>query len=317
MNPPLVSIIIPCYNAIDFIEEAVQSALNQTYPRKEIIVVDDGSTDGSLSLIWNFGNKIRWETGPNRGGGAARNVGLKMARGDFVQFLDADDLLDSNKLEMDVNALQTTQAELVYSGWRQFCIETPDLVTNYSVSSRSNDTIIIALQWQHISTNSALINKDALLAIDGFREDLPCCQDRDLYIRLACSCSKFTHIRKTLHTVRRRKTSVSRNELQVRVVLYQLLVNLYQELAMTGRLNNARKEAFAGLVAGGARRLVLLQNIDIAKEHFSTAFRMHPSGGLGTAYGRSYLFARLLGPILTDKLINSVRRFLRQSTRSY
>ena len=73
---PSISVIIPCWNAEKWIARAIQSVLDQDYPNKEIIVIDDGSTDGSLEIIKSFGDKIRWETGPNRGACAARNTGL-------------------------------------------------------------------------------------------------------------------------------------------------------------------------------------------------------------------------------------------------
>jgi glycosyltransferase involved in cell wall biosynthesis len=69
MNNPLVSIIIPCYNAEEYVSEAIESALRQTYSNKEVIVIDDGSTDGSLDVIRSFGSRVRWETGPNSGAG--------------------------------------------------------------------------------------------------------------------------------------------------------------------------------------------------------------------------------------------------------
>ena len=86
-----VSILIPCYNAEKWIAQCIESALNQTYANKEVIVVDDGSTDGSLDIIKNFGDKIRWETSPNRGGNAARNRLLELSSGEWLQSLDADD----------------------------------------------------------------------------------------------------------------------------------------------------------------------------------------------------------------------------------
>ena len=73
MLDALVSILIPCYNAERWIAAAIESALEQTWPRKEVIVVDDGSTDHSLSIIKRYGEEIRWETGPNGGGNVARN----------------------------------------------------------------------------------------------------------------------------------------------------------------------------------------------------------------------------------------------------
>ncbi len=90
---PLVSIVIPCFNAEGTVGEAIQSALDQDYPNREVIVIDDGSTDKSVDVIRTFGDSIRWETGPNRGGNVARNRGLELARGTLIQFLDSDDIL--------------------------------------------------------------------------------------------------------------------------------------------------------------------------------------------------------------------------------
>lgn len=94
----MVSVIIPCYNAERWVAEAIQSCLDQTYSPIEVIVIDDGATDRSLEVIKSFGQRIRWETGPNRGGNCARNRGLALSKGQYVQFLDADDYLLPEKL---------------------------------------------------------------------------------------------------------------------------------------------------------------------------------------------------------------------------
>src|SRR5437773_7247908 len=112
---PLVSIIIPCYNAENWIGKAIQSGLDQTWPQKEIIVIDDGSTDKSLNVIQSFGQKIRWETGPNRGGNIARNRGLQLSRGQWLQYLDADDYLLPNKVADQVAFfLAHAEADVVF-----------------------------------------------------------------------------------------------------------------------------------------------------------------------------------------------------------
>src|SRR5438270_10693715 len=98
----LVSILIPCYNAERWVAQAIESALAQTWPIKEVIVVDDGSTDGSLDVIRSFGDRIQWETGPNQGGNAARNRLLDLARGEWLQYLDADDYLLPEKVERQI-----------------------------------------------------------------------------------------------------------------------------------------------------------------------------------------------------------------------
>src|SRR6476646_1430405 len=95
----LVSILTPCYNAERWIAQCIESALAQTWPQKVVIVVDDGSSDASLTIIKTFGDQIRWETGPNRGGNAARNRLLDLARGEWLQYLDADDYLLTGKIE--------------------------------------------------------------------------------------------------------------------------------------------------------------------------------------------------------------------------
>ena len=99
----LVSIIIPVYNAENYLEQCIHSALNQTWQNIEIIVVNDGSTDGSLILSEKFvSTKVKVINQPNSGASAARNHGLKYAKGSYIQFLDADDILSTDKIESQV-----------------------------------------------------------------------------------------------------------------------------------------------------------------------------------------------------------------------
>lgn len=91
--------------------------LNQSRPPDEVIVVDSGSTDASLSIIRSYGNKVQLIEAANEGPGAARNLGLEVAEGDYVQFMDSDDLSSMNKLEIQAAALETTGADLAYGPW--------------------------------------------------------------------------------------------------------------------------------------------------------------------------------------------------------
>lgn len=98
MSSPLVSILIPCYNAAPWLAATLDSALAQTWTNKEIILVDDGSTDGSLEFARTYERQgVRVVTQANAGASAARNHALRLARGEFIQFLDADDLLSPGK----------------------------------------------------------------------------------------------------------------------------------------------------------------------------------------------------------------------------
>lgn len=119
---PLVSIIIPCHNAVRWLAATLESALAQTWPEKEIILVDDGSTDGSLAIARTFEPRgVRVFTQANRGASAARNVGLHGARGDFIQFLDADDQLAPDKIGRQMRLAETTGPDFALCGtWARF-----------------------------------------------------------------------------------------------------------------------------------------------------------------------------------------------------
>lgn len=119
---PLVSILIPCYNAEAWLAETLESALEQTWSHKEIIVVDDGSEDCSLEIAKTFEPRgVKVISQQNRGASAARNRALQEAQGDFIQYLDADDLLAPDKIERQVQLLKDGSSEYVATGeWARF-----------------------------------------------------------------------------------------------------------------------------------------------------------------------------------------------------
>jgi glycosyltransferase involved in cell wall biosynthesis len=120
---PLVSILIPAYNAQSWIVETIRSALGQTWPRKEIIVVDDGSTDQTLSIVQNFASEtVSVVTQENQGVCAARNKAYEVCQGDYIQWLDADDLLSPDKIAKQMEAVEKSQSKqtLFSCGWGYF-----------------------------------------------------------------------------------------------------------------------------------------------------------------------------------------------------
>jgi glycosyltransferase involved in cell wall biosynthesis len=121
--PPLVSILIPAYNAERWVAETIQSALAQTWPRKEIIIVDDGSTDGTLSVARQFeARNVKVVTQANQGASAARNKAFSLCQGDYIQWLDADDLLTPDKIARQMEAALHCpgQRTLFSSAWGSF-----------------------------------------------------------------------------------------------------------------------------------------------------------------------------------------------------
>jgi glycosyltransferase involved in cell wall biosynthesis len=120
---PLVSILIPAYNAEQWIADTIKSALSQTWPRKEIIVVDDGSRDRTLAVARQFASSaVRVSTQENEGASTARNKAFELCQGDYIQWLDADDLLSPDKIERQIEATQQSESKrtLISSGWGYF-----------------------------------------------------------------------------------------------------------------------------------------------------------------------------------------------------
>jgi len=121
MYPHLVSIIIPVYNSEKYLTVAIKSAIDQTWENKEIILIDDGSTDGSLSIANTFAAKnVHVFSQKNMGAAAARNYGLDKAKGSFIQFLDADDLMSPNKIEAQMKRIANRQDQISFSNATHF-----------------------------------------------------------------------------------------------------------------------------------------------------------------------------------------------------
>src|ERR1700732_428378 len=124
---PLVSILIPAFNSEAWIADTIKSAIAQTWPRKEIIVIDDGSTDQTLAVARRFASKeIAVVTQKNQGAAAARNHALSLCQGDYIQWLDADDLLSPDKVAKQMEASEECQntRTLFSSGWGYFAYRT-------------------------------------------------------------------------------------------------------------------------------------------------------------------------------------------------
>ncbi len=181
MSVPLVSIVIPCYNAERWVAAAIDSALAQTHPSLEVVVVDDGSTDQSRQVLESFGQKIRWESGPNRGGCAARNRGLELAKGEWIQFLDADDMLTPTAVA-DKLAFAATIEGIPCSAVASLDDSRHATIPIYWRQDRYSFETLVALGAPQ--TAAPLHRRQDLERVGGFRPGLPCAQEYDLHLRL-------------------------------------------------------------------------------------------------------------------------------------
>lgn len=176
VDPFFVSVIIPVYNAERFLLEAVESIQRQDYQPMEIIIVDDGSTDSSASLISTLGDDIRYISQENQGPSAARNQGLSMAHGNVTAFLDADDIWPQGRLHMQLERLQQDPNLEVVLGRTQYVGLLSAHRGKIRFEGPDNTAIIMHL-------GSALIRKSTFEKVGNFDESLPCYEDLDWFLR--------------------------------------------------------------------------------------------------------------------------------------
>ena len=192
MISPIVSILIPCHNAEQWIGAAIESGLQQTWTNKEIIVVDDGSTDHSVSVIQRYADQIHFEVGFRRGGNGTRNRLLELAKGDWLQYLDADDYLLPDKIAQQLETLKKfPTADLIFGPiilehWQD------DGVTQEILPiPEPHDPFLLLSAWRLPQTGSPLWRKQAIVDAGGWEPDQPCCQEHELYLRMLMSGKSF------------------------------------------------------------------------------------------------------------------------------
>lgn len=181
-----ISVIIPAYNSGKYIEETLHSVFNQTYSDIEIIVVNDGSTDDTLDIISKYSDKIRVYDRSNQGVSSARNFAAKEANGDWLAFIDADDLWLPNKLQTQVNGLNTCR----WSHTNSFYIgENQDGTTKRSDLTPQHGGHVFnqLLTNNFITTSTVLVDKSLFLEHGGFDESLEALEDWKLWLDISKS----------------------------------------------------------------------------------------------------------------------------------
>ena len=182
---PSISVIIPAFNRAWCLQETLQSVLDQTFKNFELIVVDDGSTDGTPALLRQFPQVRvhRWED--NRGVSAARNLGIEMAQGEWICFLDSDDRWVANKLQVQIDWMKAhPECRACYTD--EIWIRNGVRVNPKNKHRKySGDIFRHCLPLCIISPSSIMMQASILETIGGFDTDLAACEDYDLWLRLA------------------------------------------------------------------------------------------------------------------------------------
>lgn len=196
---PKVTVVIPTYNAARYLAEAVESALNQTYADREVLVVDDGSTDRTPFLLEQYGSAIRTIRKPNGGTPSALNEGIRQARGEWIAWLSADDAFLPEKLAKQMAYAEAhPECALIYTNW--FVVDGRGKTVSHLASptfrSRA-DQVEKLLRGCVINGSTTLVRREVYLRAGLFDESLPQAHDWDMWLRLARDY-RFGHVAEPL-----------------------------------------------------------------------------------------------------------------------
>lgn len=213
----MISIIIPAYNRESTIKLSVESVLNQTVRDIEVLVIDDGSTDNTAEVIKEIHDKrVNYVYQENAGACVARNLGIKLSKGDILAFHDSDDQWLPNKLEEEVKSLNENDADIVFCQMFKKGKIIPDCLEEGFVSS------LTFLQYGNIIGTPTIIGKKKCFEKIQFDPLMPRLQDRDIAIRLSKEFRVF-FLKKALMTVELQENSITRNEKKGKIALERIM----------------------------------------------------------------------------------------------
>jgi len=219
---PLVSVIIPTWNAADYLPSTLETVFKQTWTNVEILIIDDGSTDSTSELLNAYSGKVTTVVLENSGGPSRpRNKGIEHSSGEFIAFFDSDDLMEPEKLQRAMEIFEKhPEVDLVCSNFRSIDpdgqILNPDYLQNYTNFREDLQPSIIPevgllpgekafrnlIRANFVGTSSVVCRKSILQAMDPFDEEMKNADDIDMWMRIARSGYTFAFINKALHSYR-------------------------------------------------------------------------------------------------------------------
>jgi len=311
---PKISVVIPAYNAELTIRETIESVQKQTFSDFELIIINDGSTDGTLEVIESINDsRLKIFSYQNGGLSVARNRGVVHATGEFIAFLDADDLWTPDKLELQLVALeQYPEAGLAYS-WTYFMNEKENCLFPGSRSCYEGNVYKHLLIHNFIANGSnPLIRREVIESVGGFDPELSHFADWDYWLRIAHNWS-FVLIPKYQIYYRQSSRTMSSRVDGIIEAGYSLIENAF--LSAPKELQSLKKIAHSKLLLYCAD-LYLQHSADISGikrggENLSTAIRLHPQSLLTKETQKlvtRFIFVRLFPPQVASYLLQFFRR---------
>lgn len=190
----LISIIIPCYNNQEWISPAIDSAIGQGLDNYEIIFIDDGSSDDSAAIIENEFPFVKLIRTKNQGAAKARNIGIKESKGEFIQFLDADDLLSKGKIKKQLEILKRSGADVAYGDWQKLIRgKNGDFEKGEKIQRNLKNSEIDLFTDFWCPPAVYLFRRFIVEKVGGFKESLPIIQDARFALDCALAGAKFVY----------------------------------------------------------------------------------------------------------------------------
>jgi glycosyltransferase involved in cell wall biosynthesis len=241
-----ITVVVPAFNAARFVGEAIEAALSQTLPPERVIVVDDGSTDGTAEIAGRFGSNVACVRQPNRGVAAARNRGASMAETEWLAFLDADDVWLPTKLDRQREALVATGASAGLTALRLFY---DDDTPSRDVGMSDVRTDLSALLMHQVNvpqgtSSTLLVRAPVFRAVGGYDEALSTVADWDLLVRLRL-VAEFAYVPEPLVLYRRYGGTMSRNAEVLERESVQVLTKAFASKDLPRDVRCLRNRCFA------------------------------------------------------------------------
>ena len=181
----MISVVIPTFNRSAFLKKAIESVLSQGYQDFELIVVDDGSEDDTSEVVTGFDSGIKYIKQKNKGPGAARNLGIKNSKGEFIAFLDSDDWWDNDKLATQLQAMEQNP-EYSISHTQELWYRNGELLNQKQKHKKHHGYIFDkCLPLCAVSTSTVMARRGIFEEVGLFDEALPCCEDYDFWLRVS------------------------------------------------------------------------------------------------------------------------------------
>lgn len=275
--PPKASIVIATFNNAPYIEQAIESALAQNYPDFEVIVVDDGSTDDTRARVNRFGERVRYVYQTNQERSAARNHGAALSRGEFLAFLDGDDILFPDKLAVQAAALERRKdAGLVASGF-QYMDGDGDFLQESRPWVDYPEINLESLLFSGLTAiHAVLFRKEWFERVAGFDPKFSGPEDMDLWYRLSLAGCSMIWEPAVVASYRLHGSNSSRNIQRHYAMWTRVLDKLFQSANLPSDILKRKIEIYAYIKLAEAGRLYGARCGEMGKQSVEEAIQMDP-----------------------------------------